>query len=165
MGCISIRDYIVQNNLLDSLGAEAHSICTGVHLQNTWKGISILSKHLKFEISAPSPESLTTSVTTLLGIRAPLIQAPIGSFSCPALAAAVSEAGGLGMLALSWDSIAGCREKLAATQAATVAPFGINLVLEWDQTERLKACLDAGVRIVSFFWGDASGYISRARTG
>jgi nitronate monooxygenase len=66
------------------------------------------------------------------------------------------------MLALSWDSIAGCREKIAATRAATGAPFGINLVLEWDQTERLKACLDAGVRIVSFFWGDASGYISRA---
>jgi nitronate monooxygenase len=111
---------------------------------------------------AHEPELLPTSLTALLGIRVPVIQAPIGSFSCPALAAAVSEAGGLGTLALSWDSLSGCREKIAATQAATQAPFGINLVLEWDQTDRLNACLEAGVKIVSFFWGDAFRYISRA---
>lgn len=106
-------------------------------------------------------EPLNTPLTRLLGIRFPVIQAPIGSFSCPALVAAVSEAGGLGMLALSWDSLAGCREKIAATQSTTKAPFGINLVLEWDQMDRLNACLDAGVKIVSFFWGDASRYIAR----
>jgi NAD(P)H-dependent flavin oxidoreductase YrpB (nitropropane dioxygenase family) len=98
----------------------------------------------------------------MLGIRVPVIQAPIGSFSCPALAAAVSEAGGLGTLALSWDSPSRCREKIAATQAATQAPFGINLVLEWEQGDRLNACLEAGVKVVSFFWGDASGYLSIA---
>jgi nitronate monooxygenase len=104
-----------------------------------------------------------TPLTNLLGIRVPIIQAPIGSFSCPELAAAVSEAGGLGMLALSWDSVSGCREKIGATQTATKAPFGVNLVLEWDQTDRLKACLDAGVTVVSFFWGDASRYIPIAQ--
>jgi NAD(P)H-dependent flavin oxidoreductase YrpB (nitropropane dioxygenase family) len=108
------------------------------------------------------PESLTTPLTTLLGLRVPVIQAPIGSLSCPAMAAAVSQAGGLGMLAMSWDSLPRCREKIAETQAATQAPFGINLVLEWDQTDRLKACLDQGVRIVSFFWGDPSRYITLA---
>lgn len=117
----------------------------------------------------PTPEpnaiesaQLLTPLTSLLGIRAPVIQAPIGSFSCPELAAAVSEAGGLGTLALSWESVSGCREKILATQAGTQAPFAINLVLEWDQTDRLDACLDAGVKIVSFFWGDASRYIPLA---
>lgn len=109
-------------------------------------------------------ETFSTPLTTLLGIRVPIIQAPIGSFSCPALAAAVSEAGGLGMLALSWDSLSGCNEKISATNAATREPFGVNLVLEWDQTDRLNACLDAGVTIVSFFWGDASRYISRVQS-
>lgn len=66
------------------------------------------------------------------------------------------------MLALSWNSLSGCREKIAATRAVTKAPFGINLVLEWDQTDRLNACLEAGVKIVSFFWGDASRYIPLA---
>jgi nitronate monooxygenase len=111
--------------------------------------------------TANRPEPFPTSLTALLGIRVPVIQAPIGSFSCPALAAAVSQAGGLGTLALSWDSLSGCREKISATQAATQAPFGVNLVLAWEQADRLNACLDAGVRIVSFFWGDASRYISR----
>jgi NAD(P)H-dependent flavin oxidoreductase YrpB (nitropropane dioxygenase family) len=104
------------------------------------------------------PDRLRTPLTTILGIRVPVIQAPIGSFSCPALAAAVSEAGGLGTLALSWDSPAVCREKIAATQAATHAPFGINLVLEWDQSDRLNACLEAGVKVVSFFWGVCQGF-------
>jgi nitronate monooxygenase len=111
-------------------------------------------------VSADRPEPLPTALTALLDIRVPVIQAPIGSFSCPALAAAVSEAGGLGTLAVSWDSLSSCRKKVLATQAATQAHFGVNLVLEWDQTDRLNACLDSGVRIVSFFWGDASRYIS-----
>src|SRR5580704_19296448 len=103
--------------------------------------------------------NFATALTVSLGIRVPVIQAPMGSFSCPELAAAVSEAGGLGTLALSWDSASVCREKILATQAGTQAPFAINLVLEWDPIDRLKACLDAGVKIVSFFWGDASRYI------
>jgi nitronate monooxygenase len=121
-----------------------------------------LSRNLTSKISAPEAAFLPTPLTTLLGIRAPVIQAPIGSFSCPALAAAVSEAGGLGTLALSWDSLSDCREKISQTQAATKAPFGINLVLEWDQMDRLSVCLDAGVKLLSFFWGDASQYVSRA---
>ena len=112
--------------------------------------------------SMRQPEPLTTPLTTLLGIRVPIIQAPIGSFSCPALAAAVSEAGGLGTLALSWDSLPRCREKISETRAATRAPFAINLVIEWDQTDRMKACLDNGAKIVSLFWGDPSRYISLA---
>lgn len=108
-------------------------------------------------------EDFPTALTSSLGIRVPIIQAPIGSFSCPELAASVSEAGGLGTLALSWDSIEVCRKKIEQTQKATRAPFGINLVLAWDQRERLDACLDAGVRVISLFWGDAGPYICRAQ--
>jgi nitronate monooxygenase len=64
------------------------------------------------------------------------------------------------MLAMSWDSLPRCCEKISETRAATRAPFGINLVLEWDQTDRLKACLDNGAKIVSLFWGDSTRYIS-----
>jgi nitronate monooxygenase len=112
--------------------------------------------------SRPQSESLATSLTTLLGIRVPIVQAPIGSFSCPALAAAVSEAGGLGTLALSWDSLSRCREKISETRAATRAPFAINLVLEWDQNDRLNVCLDSGAKIISLFWGDPARYIALA---
>lgn len=43
---------------------------------------------------------MRTPVCDLLGIEQPLVQAPIGCW--PQLAAAVSNAGALGMLALSW---------------------------------------------------------------
>jgi NAD(P)H-dependent flavin oxidoreductase YrpB (nitropropane dioxygenase family) len=58
------------------------------------------------------------------------------------------------MLALSWRSVDAIRRSIRATKALTAQPFGVNLVLEWSQEERLRACLDEGVGIVSFFWGE-----------
>jgi nitronate monooxygenase len=45
--------------------------------------------------------SLGTALTEALEIDVPIVQAPIGSATCPALAASVSNAGGLGMLAIT----------------------------------------------------------------
>ncbi len=86
------------------------------------------------------------------------MQAPIGPVAVPALAAAVSNAGALGMLALAWatDPAKLVRETIALTPR----PFGANLVLEWDQHERLDAALDAGLRIVSLTWGDPAPYVA-----
>jgi NAD(P)H-dependent flavin oxidoreductase YrpB (nitropropane dioxygenase family) len=89
-----------------------------------------------------------------LGMTLPVVQAPIGSATTPALAAAVSEAGGLGLLALTWTRPDAAARAVAATAALTDRPFGINLVLQWDHDERLRACLDAGTRVVSTSWGD-----------
>ena len=45
---------------------------------------------------------LRTELCDGLGIELPIIQAPVGSTAGPELAAAVSEAGGLGVWALTW---------------------------------------------------------------
>ena len=45
-----------------------------------------------------------TELCDLLDVQVPIVQAPIGSASAPELAAAVANAGGLGMLALTWSS-------------------------------------------------------------
>jgi nitronate monooxygenase len=45
------------------------------------------------------------------------------------------------------------------TQSLTDRPFGINLVLEWPQHERLRAALEAGARFVSLTWGDPTPYL------
>jgi len=45
--------------------------------------------------------TLSTPLTDRLAIDHPVIQAPVGSVSCPGLAAAVSNAGGLGTLAVT----------------------------------------------------------------
>ena len=75
----------------------------------------------------------------------------------PRLAAAVSDAGALGMVTLTWSDDAGA--VVRETAALTARPFGGNLVLTEDQHRRLDQALEAGLRIVSFMWGDPGGYI------
>jgi nitronate monooxygenase len=98
-----------------------------------------------------------TPVCELLGIEEPIVQAPMSAV--PALAAAVSNAGALGMLALTWSSPAG--DPVRETAALTDRPFGGNLILSSDQHRRVDEVLGAGMRIVSFMWGDPAGYVEQ----
>lgn len=106
---------------------------------------------------------IKTPVCDVLGIDVPIVQAPIGSATTPALVAAVSNAGALGVLSVTWRSPDEIRRLIRQTKQLTNRPFAINLVLEWSQTERLAACLEEGVPIISFFWGDPSPYMSAVR--
>jgi NAD(P)H-dependent flavin oxidoreductase YrpB (nitropropane dioxygenase family) len=98
---------------------------------------------------------VTTPVCEMLGIEQPIVQAPMAAI--PGLAAAVSNAGALGMVTLTWSDDAGA--VVRETAALTARPFGGNLVLADDQHRRLETALEAGLRIVSFMWGDPSGYV------
>ncbi len=100
---------------------------------------------------------MRTPVCELLGIDQPIVQAPIAQV--PQLAAAVSNAGALGTVALAWAADAG--DVVRETAALTARPFGGNFVLTADQHRHLDEALEAGLRIVSFLWGDPSGYIER----
>jgi NAD(P)H-dependent flavin oxidoreductase YrpB (nitropropane dioxygenase family) len=104
---------------------------------------------------------MKTALCDKLGTDVPIIQAPMGGASCPKLAAAVSNAGGLGMLALSFVNLDGVRRQIRETRALTQRPFGVNLILDFDQQERLAACLEEGVPIISFFWGDPTSLVGR----
>ncbi len=75
----------------------------------------------------------------------------------PQLAAAVSNAGALGMVTLTWspDTAAVVRE----TASLTTRPFGGNFVLTEDHHRPLDQALEAGLRIVSFMWGDPASYV------
>jgi NAD(P)H-dependent flavin oxidoreductase YrpB (nitropropane dioxygenase family) len=77
----------------------------------------------------------------------------------PELAAAVSNAGALGMLALTWSTPAG--DPVRETAALTDRPFGGNLILSSDQHHRLDDALNAGMRIVSLMWGDPTEYVEQ----
>ncbi|MFG6177865.1 NAD(P)H-dependent flavin oxidoreductase [Halomonas sp. THAF12] len=69
-----------------------------------------------------SPNSLTTR----LGIQ-PIIQAPMAGVATPELAAAVSNAGGLGSLGIGASSVAQARKMIERTQALTTRPFNVNV--------------------------------------
>jgi NAD(P)H-dependent flavin oxidoreductase YrpB (nitropropane dioxygenase family) len=98
---------------------------------------------------------VTTPVCELLGIEQPIVLAAM--VDVPPLAAAVSNAGGLGMNTLTWSADVGA--VVAATAALTTRPFGGNLVLTQDRHRRLDQALEAGLRIASFMLGDPSGYV------
>ena len=107
---------------------------------------------------------METALTRLLGIEQPIIQAPIGGLSVPALAGAVSNAGGLGMMAITWLEPEDLRAAIRELRGLTDRPFGVNVVIdEHDppQDERVDAALEEGAPIVSFFWGDPARYLDR----
>jgi nitronate monooxygenase len=90
------------------------------------------------------------------------MQAPVGPAATPELAAAVSAAGGIGSLGASWTEPAVLREQIRAVRRVTDRHFAVNLVLAFDQAERLELVCDEGVAIVSFSWGADAGMIGRA---
>ena len=63
----------------------------------------------------------------LLGIRLPIVQAPMAGVSTPALAAAVSNAGGLGSIAVGSADVEATRRLIRETRALTGRPFNLNL--------------------------------------
>src|SRR5690606_21746076 len=62
-----------------------------------------------------------------LGLKHPIIQAPMAGTSTAELAAAVSNAGGLGSLGVAACSAAQARAMIASTRAQTDAPFNANV--------------------------------------
>jgi len=108
---------------------------------------------------------MQTALCKRLGIELPIIQAPMGGAVGPPLAAAVSNAGGLGMLVPWRANVDTVRRQIREMRALTARPFGVNLVLEFPQEERLAVCLDERVPVISFFWRDPSSLVPLAKAG
>ncbi len=93
---------------------------------------------------------IKTRLTELLGIEYPIIQAGMVWVSHWRLAAAVSNAGGLGLVgtgAMGWDDI---RENLGKIKANTDKPWGVNIpMMRPDFEDICKICLKEGARIFS----------------
>ncbi|OON62751.1 2-nitropropane dioxygenase [Massilia sp. KIM] len=70
---------------------------------------------------------MTTSLTRLLGVELPIIQAPMAGVSTARLAAAVSNAGALGSIAVGAGSAAQTRAAIAELRALTDRPFNVNV--------------------------------------
>ncbi|MGY8795832.1 MAG: NAD(P)H-dependent flavin oxidoreductase, partial [Woeseiales bacterium] len=106
---------------------------------------------------------MTSRIKDMLGVQFPIFQAPMGSVTNTKLIAAVANAGCVGMHAVSWDTPDEIDTLFAATRAASDGVFGANLVLEWDQQERLDTLIANECKLVSFFWGDPAPYLDKAK--
>lgn len=97
---------------------------------------------------------MKTRVTELLGIEHPVVEGGMQWVGRAGLAAAVSEAGGLGMItALSQPTPAALAEEIAAVRRLTEKPFGVNLTLlptlkPVPYGDYVQVMIDAGISIV-----------------
>jgi nitronate monooxygenase len=109
---------------------------------------------------------LHTALTDKLGIRVPIINAPMTPQAGGALAVAVSQAGGFGMLGIDEDeTIDDISAQLNIIRSAGEAPFGMGLVA-WvvaKRPELIDLVLAARPRMVSLSFGDPTAYIGRFR--
>jgi NAD(P)H-dependent flavin oxidoreductase YrpB (nitropropane dioxygenase family) len=117
---------------------------------------------------------LRTPLCDMLGIDVPILCAGMGSVAGPELVAAVSEAGGLGVLGVSGSSPEGVRSRIVATRELTSRPIGVNVIIDEEgwatSTEdrelllaEVVAAVDERVAAVVLFWGDPAPYVELAR--
>ena len=97
---------------------------------------------------------LETPLTNLLGVRFPIVQAPMANNAPPTLAATVSAAGGLGSVAggtLSPDEL---RAEIREVRQATDRPFAVNLFAPpYLDEDSLEVVLDERPRVFTFAFG------------
>ncbi|WP_054029465.1 NAD(P)H-dependent flavin oxidoreductase [Desulfatitalea tepidiphila] len=93
-----------------------------------------------------------SNLLDLLGCRYPIIQGPVGELNDPRMVAAVSEAGGFGMLALGFiTDLEKVKRMIAEVRALTDKPFGANLMIAMNPNNEaiLEMLAGAGVRTVT----------------
>ena len=103
---------------------------------------------------------MNTRVTELLGIKYPIIQGGMAWIAESTLASAVSNAGGLGLIAGGSAPIDYLREQIRKTKELTDKPFGVNIMLMSDNAADLaQLVIDEKVPVVTTGAGNPSKYI------
>lgn len=93
---------------------------------------------------------MTTRITELLGIKYPIIQGGMAWIAESTLAAAVSEAGGLGLIAGGSAPIDYLRDQIRRVKTLTDKPFGVNIMLMSPNAEELaKLVIEEKVPVVT----------------
>lgn len=93
---------------------------------------------------------MTTRITELLGIKYPIIQGGMAWIAESTLASAVSNAGGLGLIAGGSAPIDYLREQIRKTRELTDKPFGVNIMLMSPNAEELaQLVIDEKVPVVT----------------
>lgn len=108
---------------------------------------------------------LKTSITELLGIRHPIIAAPMAGVSCADLAIASSRAGSLGTIALASSTDLGwARSQINEIEKSGVS-YGIGL-MAWSldaRPELLDFAIQAKPKLISLSFGDLSNYVREVK--
>jgi NAD(P)H-dependent flavin oxidoreductase YrpB (nitropropane dioxygenase family) len=121
-------------------------------------------------------EALQTPLCQMLGIEWPVLSVGFGAGAGPELVAAVSGAGGFGVLGATGMPAEFIRAQCERTRGLADAPFGVNLIVAQDpdadaeeQAEdvtyfrsAIAAASTGGATAVVLFWGDPAPYVAAA---
>jgi NAD(P)H-dependent flavin oxidoreductase YrpB (nitropropane dioxygenase family) len=108
--------------------------------------------------------TLTTRLCELVGIEYPIVQTGMGWVAGPRLAAATSNAGGLGILAASTMDFEQLRTAIAEVKQRTDKPFGVNIRSDApDAPARIDLLIEQGVRVASFALAPKQEQIARLK--
>ena len=105
-----------------------------------------------------------TRLCDLLGIEHPVLNAPMGGTAAAALAAAVSEAGGLGLIGgTSSGGPDRLRAQIRAVRERTTRPFGVGLITAFPNVDELvRVTLEEQVPVIAHSFADPTPYIEAA---
>ena len=103
---------------------------------------------------------MKTRITELLGIEYPVIQGGMAWVAEHHLAAAVSEAGGLGLIGAANAPAEVVREEIRKTRELTEKPFGVNIMLMSPHADEIaKVVVEEGVKVVTTGAGNPGKYM------
>jgi len=103
-----------------------------------------------------------TFASILDSLTCPIWQAPTASLAGPELATAVSRAGGMGSMALTWTDPELAADQVRQVRAETPNPFFVNFALAFPPLA-LESALEAEAPIVTFSWGDPEPHLDKVR--
>lgn len=104
---------------------------------------------------------MKTRVTELLGIESPIIQGGMAWVAEHHLAAAVSEAGGLGIIGAGGAPAEAVREQIQKVKAVTDKTFGVNIMLMNPEADAIaKVIVEEGVKVVTTGAGNPGKYMA-----
>lgn len=115
--------------------------------------------------------AMRTRITELLGIRYPIIQGGMQWVGYAEMAAAVSNAGGLGILtALTQESPEALSKEIERCRQMTDQPFGVNLTIlptinPPPYAEYLDAIIDSGVKVLETAGNNPKDFTAKAKAG
>lgn len=105
-----------------------------------------------------------TRLCQRLGIEHPLLNAPMGGTAAAELAAAVSSAGGFGMIGGTSDGgTEWLREQIRRVREYTDRPFGVGFISSFPNVDGLfQTALEEGVTAINHSFADPTPYVKRA---
>jgi enoyl-[acyl-carrier protein] reductase II len=103
---------------------------------------------------------IETNLCSLLGIEYPIIQGGMAWVAESTLAAGVSNAGGLGLIAAANAPVDYVREEIRKAKKLTDKPFGVNIMLLSDNAEEIaKLVCEEGVKVVTTGAGNPGKFV------